>query len=499
MCYTELMIKRFAVVVFIFTALVLMGNYLFNTIRVNAAAPECSDGVDNDGDGKTDYPADPDCPSAAGLNEQALVIGPSKPSITFSANPLIINKGFSSTLTWSSPSAEVCKKPGDWFYPVYVPFFGYVGGDNKSGSMSVSPSSDTKYSVTCKDSTNERTDELTVYVVRCASGSSCHGETLDTKVIKLTITDAVSGVKRDIVSSPNDGPLNITANPDDQIYVNVRHSLSTSDSGWDDLNIVSENHPDPSDCISSAYGKLPVSFWNFGSPYNEYAETLTYNKVRFLDEKDGVADNKSRVDIRCSYYDWKGAVTDMISDSVDMNFFASGPGPLPTHLDCVSNVCSRVVGLGPDSCAPEGSACGVLPPPPPPPPPPLQHLECKSNVCSLVPGAGVNKCAPKGVACGIPPKPVSVNININGIPGSSPIINGNAGTINWTSTNATACTASDSWSGAKGTSGSESTGILTFSKNYVITCTGPSGSAEDSVTAAVTYPGGGPFVDIRAQ
>jgi len=316
---------------------------------------------------------------------------------------------------------------------------------------------------------------------------------LDAKVIKLTITDAVSGAKRDVVSSPNDGPLNITANSNDKIDVDARYYLSTVDSGWDNVNITSENFPDAGDCrIKGGSVNLPISFW--GS-YTDYYQ-LTSSTVGNMDAGDGVVDNSFRMDVMCTYTDWKGATTDTIYDSVDIKYFP--PGPIPTHLDCVSNTCSRVVGLGPDSCVGEGSACGVLPPPPPPPPQP-QHLECQSNTCISVAGAGVNKCAPKGVACGIPPSPVTVSININGIPGSSPIINGNAGTINWTSKNATTCTASDSWGGAKNTSGSESTGILTFSKNYVITCTGPSGSAKDSVTAAVTYPGGGPFVDIRAQ
>ena len=55
---------------------------------------------------------------------------------------------------------------------------------------------------------------------------------------------------------------------------------------------------------------------------------------------------------------------------------------------------------------------------------------------------------------------------------------------------ATSCTASNGWSGSKSTSGgTESTGNLTVSKTYTITCTGPGGSASDTVTVT---PGGEP-------
>src|SRR3989344_210706 len=73
-------------------------------------------------------------------------------------------------------------------------------------------------------------------------------------------------------------------------------------------------------------------------------------------------------------------------------------------------------------------------------------------------------------ADGIPPTAV-----ITVSPGEVP--SGTAGTISWTSTNATSCIASGDWSGSKATSGSESTGNLTSGKSYTISCTGPGGTA----------------------
>ena len=58
-------------------------------------------------------------------------------------------------------------------------------------------------------------------------------------------------------------------------------------------------------------------------------------------------------------------------------------------------------------------------------------------------------------------------------------------TLTWSSTNATSCVASGSWSGTKSVSGTFSTGRILSTKTYVLTCSGPGGSA--SATATVTY------------
>ncbi len=58
--------------------------------------------------------------------------------------------------------------------------------------------------------------------------------------------------------------------------------------------------------------------------------------------------------------------------------------------------------------------------------------------------------------------------------------------LTWTSTNAASCSASNSWSGAQATNGSQAfSGITSGSYTYTITCTNPAGSAVDSVTVNV--------------
>ena len=70
--------------------------------------------------------------------------------------------------------------------------------------------------------------------------------------------------------------------------------------------------------------------------------------------------------------------------------------------------------------------------------------------------------------------------------------------IAWSSANATACTASGSWMGAKATSGSESvTAPAVGSASYTLTCTGAGGSATAAAAVTVTAPS--PTAVLTAQ
>jgi len=82
------------------------------------------------------------------------------------------------------------------------------------------------------------------------------------------------------------------------------------------------------------------------------------------------------------------------------------------------------------------------------------------------------------------PQP-AVDLKANNSNGPITIIYNTAATLSWTSSSATSCTASNGWSGAKVTSGSESTGSLTSNKTYTLTCTGAGGSATNLVTVNV--------------
>lgn len=99
--------------------------------------------------------------------------------------------------------------------------------------------------------------------------------------------------------------------------------------------------------------------------------------------------------------------------------------------------------------------------------------------------ASEEKTCQNGQCIGLP---ISVDIKANDSDGPITIPYNTSATLTWISNNASSCVASGDWSGSKPISGFESTGNLTSLKTYTITCSGPGGSASDSVVVNVASP-----------
>lgn len=68
----------------------------------------------------------------------------------------------------------------------------------------------------------------------------------------------------------------------------------------------------------------------------------------------------------------------------------------------------------------------------------------------------------------------------------SSVSSGGTSLLIWSATNASSCTASGGWAGVQPSSGSASTGSLSGTTTYTLSCTGPGGSASRSVKVSVT-------------
>lgn len=107
-------------------------------------------------------------------------------------------------------------------------------------------------------------------------------------------------------------------------------------------------------------------------------------------------------------------------------------------------------------------------------------------------GAGSNPgwklaLAMKDSAAPVTPAPT---LSFSATPAS--ITNGGSTTLAWSSTDASACTASGGWTGTRASSGSSSSGALTTTTTFSLTCSGAGGTAARSVTVTVAAaPGGG--------
>ncbi len=85
-----------------------------------------------------------------------------------------------------------------------------------------------------------------------------------------------------------------------------------------------------------------------------------------------------------------------------------------------------------------------------------------------------------------PPATPEPTVSISVAPTS--ITAGGSATLTWSSTNATACTASGAWTGAQQTSGTSSTGTVATAgtDTYTLSCNGAGGSGSGSATLTVT-------------
>lgn len=78
----------------------------------------------------------------------------------------------------------------------------------------------------------------------------------------------------------------------------------------------------------------------------------------------------------------------------------------------------------------------------------------------------------------------------------STVTSGQNTNLTWSTTNATSCTASGSWSGNKSTSGTESTSTLTSSQTYTLNCSGAGGNVTRNVTVSVQTPSDPPVISM---
>ena len=101
-----------------------------------------------------------------------------------------------------------------------------------------------------------------------------------------------------------------------------------------------------------------------------------------------------------------------------------------------------------------------------------------------------------------------LQVNMGGMPTPTPtvsisanptnVVTNGSTTLNWSSTDATGCTASGDWSGSKSTSGSQTINTLTANSSFSLTCSGAVGSANDSVSVTVSPPSA-PIVNLTAS
>jgi DNA-binding beta-propeller fold protein YncE len=101
-------------------------------------------------------------------------------------------------------------------------------------------------------------------------------------------------------------------------------------------------------------------------------------------------------------------------------------------------------------------------------------------------GGGANPPGPGGGGNPPPPPPAPTPAPTITLTGSASTAEaGSSVLLTWASTNATSCSASGGWTGAKQSAGDEMVGVLEAQRQFTLSCTGPGGTASSTVSITV--------------
>jgi hypothetical protein len=358
---------------------------------------------------------------------------PNSPTVDIKANssdgPITIAYNTSATLSWTSSNATSCYASGSW-----------------SGTKSISGS----------ESTGNLTSSKTYTITCTGSGGS--------------VSDSVT------VNVEANRPPDANAGPDKEVYEDENIILEGSGSDPDGDSITYSWS-----CTNGSLSNSTIAQPTYYAPTISY--DTTYTCTLTVRDPHGLSDSDTmNVLVREKQ-------TKTLSVSLSTNP-ASGCAPL-NDVDLSTYVSGSATGLTTYffDCTNDGSWERII-----------SNSASSYNVYDLCnyysPGTyyarvraereGISAEDTTSVyvnSCYTSP---TVDIKANSSDGSITIPYNTSATLSWTSSNATSCYASGSWSGTKSISGTESTGNLTSSKTYTITCTGSGGSVSDSVTVNLT-------------
>ncbi|TSC91333.1 MAG: serine threonine rich antigen [Parcubacteria group bacterium Licking1014_17] len=438
---------------------------------------------------------------------------PVLPTVNIKANgsdgPITIDYNTSTTLSWTSKNATSCVASNGW-----------SGTKATSGSESTGNlTSNHTYTITCSNANGSDTDSVTVKVrqqevlptVDIKANGSDGPITVDYNTsanLSWTSSNATSCVASDDWSgskatSGSESTGNLTSNKTftitcnnqfgsdtDSVTVKVRQAtLPTVD-----IKANGSNGP-----ITINYNTSATLSWNSTNADSCVASNgWSGNKSTSGSESTGNLTSNKTYTITCSnqYGSDSDSVTVNVSQAVlpTVDIKAnSSDGPITINYNTSATL--GWTSTNADSCVASNGWSGNKS---------TSGSESTGNLTSnhvyTITCSNTNGSASDSVTVNVQNQVIpTVNLLANGSHGSITINYNTSANLSWDSTNANYCIASNDWSGSKSTNGSESTGNLTNTRTYTITCYNNNGSASDSVTVYVNNQNNYPTVDLLAN
>ena len=440
------------------------------------------------------------CSNADGSTSRSVTVNVQSaapaPTVSISADPTSITSGQTSTLSWSSTNANSCSASGGW-----------SGSKGTSGNQSVGPTSNQTYTLTCTGDGGSASDSVTVTV---DSAPPPDAPTVNFSADPSSITSGQSSTLS--WSTNNANSCSASGGWSGNKGTSGSQSVSPSSSRTYSLTCTGDGGSTTESVTVTVDGAVETPTVNLSASTTlitvGQTPTLTWssNNANSCSASGGWSGNKATSGSQLvgptqtrTYTLTCSGPGGNASDSVTITVEAGAPAPTinlsanPTSItDGESSTLSWSTNNA-DSCSAANGWSGnkgtsgnesVSP--------------SSSNTYSLT-CTGEGGSTTESVTVTVDGVVDAPTVSLTGNP--TTITAGETPTLTWSSSNANSCSASGGWQGNKGTSGSQFVGP-TETRDYTLTCTGPGGSASDTVTITVEStppPPNVPTVNLSAN
>ncbi len=399
------------------------------------------------------------------------------PSVSLSASPTSITQGDSSVLSWTSSNSVSCTASGGW-----------SGSKSLSGSQTVSPGTNTTFTLTCLNAEGAQASKSVTVNVNQPPAAPTVDLTADRTTINqgesFTLSWTSSNANSCFASNGWSGTKSLTGSQIITSSFTKTYTLTCSNSAGaqasDSVAVTVQSLPFPTVDLTVNPGVIQQG--------NSAVLSWTSTNADFCTASGGWSGTKStfgsetvspttNANFTLTCFNSQGQV----SDSVSLSVIAQ---PLPT-VSLTANPGSVTQGnssvliwntSNADTCTASGGWSGT------------KTLQGSETVTPSINTTFTLTCSN---ARGQASDSVTVFVNqlqnfptVNLTANPTSINQGNSSVLSWSSSNADTCTASGGWSGSKSLSGSQ-TVTPSVNTTFTITCFNSRGQASDSVTVFV--------------
>ena len=402
---------------------------------------------------------------------------PPLPTVSLDANPNPITAGSSSTLEWTSSNAASCTASGGW-----------TGSKSIAGNESVSPTTDTTYTLTCTNATGSASDSATITVnalpaVPTVSLDADPDEILEGQ--NSTLTWTTSGADTCNASGGWSGSRTFSGNEVVTPSATTTYTLTCNNAGGSSSDsetvAVSPLPPMPTVSLSADPSAIHSGESSTLTWVSTDADTCTASGA--WSGSKTVSGNQLVSPTATSTYTLTCEnEAGFASDSAEVGVMAPVPAPIVTlaadHLAITVGATTTLTwsSTNASTCAASNGWSGSRT---------LSGSEIISPTATTtytLTCEGEGGSSNESVIIGVTPVSPVPTVSLNALPGL--ISEGATSTLTWSSSNADSCVASNGWSGSKAVSGSEIVSPVATT-TYALTCTGSGGNGEASTTVNV--------------